>query len=120
MLIFFKLIFINDLTFKPLKPLKYSVAFFLNKKCINHVNQTVKTDNILKKLYIDVKNADNYIKSQKQKMGDAFYKLNITKILNVSQIPKPKTFNKNSFPEDIIDHIDKTMLYNNVANYIML
>ena len=88
------------------------MSFFLNKKCINHVNQTAKTDNILKKLYIDVKNADNYIKSQKQKMGDAFYKLNITKILNVSQIPKPKTFNKNSFPKDIIDHIDKTMLYN--------
>ena len=88
------------------------MSFFLNKKCINHVNQTAKTDNILKKLYVDVKNADNYIKSQKQKMGDAFYKLNITKILNVSQIPKPKTFNKNSFPKDIIDHIDKTMLYN--------
>jgi len=88
------------------------MSFFLNKKCINHVNQTVKTDNILKKLYNDVKTADNYIKSQKQKMGDAFYKLNITKILNVAQIPKPNTFNKNSFPTEIINHIDKTMLYN--------
>ena len=44
------------------------MSFFLNKKCINHVNQTAKTDNILKKLYVDVKNADNYIKSQKQKI----------------------------------------------------
>ena len=59
------------------------MSFFLNKKCINHVNQTAKTDNILKKLYVDVKNADNYIKSQKQKMGDAFYKLNITKIFSL-------------------------------------
>ena len=27
------------------------MSFFLNKKYINHVNQTAKTDNILKKLY---------------------------------------------------------------------
>ena len=87
------------------------MSFFLNKNCINHVNQTTKTDNILKKLYKDVKNADEYINAQKRKDGDAFYKLNITKITNVSHIPKPKTFTSNSFPEEVIKHIDNSMLY---------
>ena len=87
------------------------MSFFLNKKCINHVSQTEKTDNILKKIYNDVKNADKYIASQKQKHGYNFYKLSITKITHVNQIPKPKTFTASNFPKEIISHIDKNMLY---------
>ena len=84
------------------------MSFFLEKKCINHSEQTNKTDHILKKLYHDIKRADSFIKS---KEGDHFYKLNITKIHNVSQIPKPKSFSPESFPAEIREHIDKHMLY---------
>ena len=55
------------------------MSFFLEKKCINHSEQTTKTDNILKKLYYDIKQADTFIKAQKAKEGTSFYKLNIIK-----------------------------------------
>ena len=87
------------------------MSFFLEKKCINHSEQTTKTDNILKKLYYDIKRADTFIKAQKAKEGTSFYKLNITKIHSVSQIPKPKSFNPDSFPTEIREHIDNHMLY---------
>jgi len=87
------------------------MSFFLEKKCINHSEHTTKTDNILKKLYYDIKRADTFIKAQKAKEGTSFYKLNITKIHSVSQIPKPKSFNPDSFPREIREHIDKHMLY---------
>ena len=87
------------------------MSFFLDKKCINHVKQTAKTKKILEQLYSDIKTADDFIKTQKTKEGDSFYKLNITKIQTVSQIPKPSSFNQSSFPKEIREHIDTEMLY---------
>ena len=88
------------------------MSFFLEKKCINHSEQTSKTNNILKQLYHDIKQGEAFVKAQKAKEGDSFYKLNITKITNISQIPKPKSFNPGSFPPEIRHHIDSNMLYN--------
>jgi hypothetical protein len=88
------------------------MSFFLDKKCINHVKQTSKTEKILKHLYSDIKKADSFIGTQKAKEGDSFYKLSITKIQGVSQIPKPKSFKPTSFPQEIREHIDTEMLYN--------
>jgi hypothetical protein len=87
------------------------MSFFLERKCINHVAQSSKTEKILKRLYSDIKSADAFIKSQKAKEGDSFYKLVVTKIHGVSQIPKPKSFNPSSFPEEVREHIDKEMLF---------
>jgi len=87
------------------------MSFFLERKCINHVAQSSKTEKILKRLYSDIKSADTFIKSQKEKEGDGFYKLVVTKIHGVSQIPKPKSFNPSSFPEEVREHIDKEMLF---------
>jgi hypothetical protein len=88
------------------------MSFFLEKKCINHSEQTYKTNNILKQLYHDIKEGEAFVKAQKAKEGDSFYKLNVTKITNVSQIPKPKSFNPGSFPPEVREHIDNNMLYN--------
>jgi len=88
------------------------MSFFLEKRCINHSEQTAKTNNILKQLYHDIKHGETFVKAQKAKEGDSFYKLNVTKIINVSQIPKPKSFNPGSFPPEIREHIDNNMLYN--------
>jgi len=87
------------------------MSFFLERKCINHVAQSSKTEKILKHLYSDIKRADSYINSQKTREGDGFYKLVVTKIHGVSQIPKPKSFNPSSFPEEVREHIDKEMLF---------
>jgi hypothetical protein len=88
------------------------MSFFLEKKCINHSEQTAKTNNILKQLYHDIKRGETFVKAQKAKEGNSFYKLNVTKLTNVSQIPKPKSFNPGSFPPEIREHIDSNMLYN--------
>jgi hypothetical protein len=91
------------------------MSFFLEKKCIKHVKQNSKTKHILKRLFKDISDADSFVKSkklQKESIGESFYKLNITKIMNVSQIPKPKSFNPSSFPDEIRYHIDNTMLHN--------
>lgn len=87
------------------------MSFFLDKRCINHVKQTSKTERTLKQLYSDIRNADSFIKMQKEKEGDGFYKLVVTKIHGVSQIPKPKSFNPSSFPQEVREHIDKEMLF---------
>ena len=87
------------------------MSFFLERKCINHVEKTYKTEKILKHLYSDIKQADSFIKAQKTKEGDGFYKLMVTKIHGISQIPKPKSFNPSSFPEEVREHIDKEMLF---------
>jgi hypothetical protein len=88
------------------------MSFFLERKCINHVQQNFKTERILKHLYSDIKRADAFIKAQKEKGGDGFYKLIVTKIHGVSQIPKPKSFNPSSFPKEVREHIDSDMLFN--------
>lgn len=91
------------------------MSFFLEKKCIKHVKQNSKTKHILKHLFNDISDADSFIKSkklQKESTGESFYKLNITKIMNISQIPKPKSFNPSSFPDEIRNHIDNNMFYN--------
>jgi len=87
------------------------MSFFLERKCINHVEKTSKTEKILKHLYSDIKQADSFIKAQKTKEGDGFYKLMVTKIHGISQIPKPKSFNPSSFPEEVRELIDKEMLF---------
>jgi len=87
------------------------MSFFLEKKCIYHSEQTKKTDQLLKKLYFDIKRADAFIASQKSKLGDRFYKLSITKIHTVSQIPRPSSFNQDDFPKEIREHINTSMLY---------
>jgi hypothetical protein len=90
---------------------KKLMSFFLDNKCINHVEQTQKTKKIITKLFKELKQADNEIKIKKQTEGSKFYKINIEKIVNISQVPKPKTFNASSFPIEIREHIDTATNY---------
>jgi len=87
------------------------MSFFLEKKCIYYSEQTEKTDRILKKLYHDLRRADTFVKQQKLKEGDRFYKVTVAKIHSISQIPRPSSFNQSSFPKEIREHIDASMLY---------
>ena len=90
---------------------KLLMSFFLDNKCINHVERTNKTTNILKKLFKELKDAVAYIHLKKQNEGAQFYKIHIEKITNISQVPKPKTFNPTSFPKEIREHIDTETSY---------
>jgi hypothetical protein len=90
---------------------KNLMSFFLENKCINHVEQTPKTKKTITKLFRELKQADTYIKLKKQTEGSKFYKINIEKIVSVSQVPKPKTFNSSSFTKEIREHIDTATNY---------
>ena len=90
---------------------KNLMSFFLENKCINHVEQTPKTKKTITKLFRELKQADTDIKLKKQTEGSKFYKINIEKIVNISQVPKPKTFNAITFPKEIREHIDTATNY---------
>jgi hypothetical protein len=57
----------------------------------------------LRELYNKINEAYHYCKN-------LHYRTSIKKIVNVSQIIKPLNFNTNSFPEIVMNHIDKTMI----------
>jgi hypothetical protein len=78
------------------------MSFFLDKKCVEQVHQNKQTDSILERLYYDIHNAHEYVRTLKVKPT-----LKINAIQNVKQIPKPKTFPNNSFTDEIRRHIDE-------------
>ena len=78
------------------------MSFFLDKKCVKQVHQNKQTDSILERLYYDIHNAHEYVRTLKVKPT-----LKINAIQNVKQIPKPKTFPNNSFTDEIRRHIDE-------------
>jgi hypothetical protein len=86
---------------------KLLMSFFTKSKYINHVNQTPRTDKIIKQLYNDILNAYNYLLSLKKTRGSNFYSVTTKKIHSSTQIIRPKNFNSNSFPEEIRKHIDE-------------
>lgn len=83
------------------------MSFFFKNNCLLPLKQNNKTNNILTKLYNEIKSGFIYINDIKSKMGVSFYNLNVENITNISQIPKPTTFPSNSFPNEVIKHIDK-------------
>ena len=82
------------------------MLFFTKNKHINKVHQTKKTENILKELYNDIFNAYKYLMQLKQK-GNSYFTFNIKKLINATQISRPKNFNSNSFPDLVRKHIDQ-------------
>jgi hypothetical protein len=81
------------------------MLFFTKNKHINKVNQSRKTETILKKLHNDIMDAYKYLMQLKQK-DSAYFSFNIKKLLNASQITKPQNFNSKSFPDIVRKHID--------------
>ena len=86
------------------KQSKQLMLFFSKNKHLNYVKQTNKTNSILRDLYTEIIEANNYIKKQVK------YKYTIKKILTATQITKPQNFNAKSFPEIVRNHIDELMM----------
>jgi len=86
------------------------MSFFVKNNCIKPLKQTKKTDSIIINLYKEILHGVSYIQNMKVKMGTSFYKIKITNITNVIQIPKPITFPPNAFPSSIRKHIDDNIL----------
>jgi len=84
---------------------KQLMLFFTKNKHINHVHQTKRTNTIIKELYNDILTAYKYLLSLKQKGN--IYNVTTKKILTATQISKPQSFNSNSFPDIVRNHIDE-------------
>jgi hypothetical protein len=81
------------------------MLFFTKNKHINQVIQSKKTDNILKELYHDIMESYKYLMQLKQK-GNSYFSFNIKKLINPTQITRPKNFNSKNFPDLVRKHID--------------
>jgi hypothetical protein len=86
------------------KQSKELMLFFTKNKHLNYSKQTNKTNNILRELYNEILEANNYVKKQIK------FRHMIKKILSATQITKPLNFNAKSFPEIVRNHIDELMM----------
>ena len=85
--------------------------FFIKNNHINHVNQNSKTKKYIKTLYYNMLDAYDYINNLKQTDHQQLHQINIKKINNIVDIPKPNSFNRNAFPEQVIKIIDEKSSY---------
>lgn len=93
------------------------MSFFAKNNCLKQLKQTKKTDNILKKLYNDIKNGVSYINEEKTKKGKSFYQLKIVNINKITQIPRPTTFPPHAFPTQVKSHIDANSMTSLTYNF---
>ena len=84
---------------------KQMMSFFTKNNHINIIKQTKRTDGILTELYGDICEARKYLEGVKKR--DGYYIITTRKIETTSQIPMPKYFNSNSFPETVRKHIEQ-------------
>jgi len=85
------------------------MSFFLENNYILNVEETNQSNKILHELYEEIVKANKYLHMIKNAKGNDFYNVKVKKITSVSQIPKPKNFNANSFPDKIRSHIDESI-----------
>ena len=92
------------------KKSKQLMLFLTKSKYIHPLQNTNKTNTIIKELYHDILNANQFLLSIKEKKGN-YYNLKTNKINTASQISKPKNFNSKSFPESVRKHIDESTIF---------
>jgi len=86
---------------------KKLMNFFINKKCLKgDESLTRNTQTILKRFYKEIQQANKVSEGVLMRDG---YRLSIERITTITEIPKPKLFNANAFPEEVRKHIDETM-----------
>ena len=90
---------------------KILMEYLIENPCIPQpAPQTRKTEQIFTKFFHEIKEAVGYLEARKKKEGN-FYKLRVSKIATIYQIPKPSQFNANSFPSEVRQHIDEHSQY---------
>jgi hypothetical protein len=87
------------------KKSKQLMLFFTKNRHIHNIEQTAKTNAIIKELYNDILESYNFVLHLKNTKKN-YYNLTIQNIITVSQITKPKHYNADSFPQIIRNHID--------------
>lgn len=85
------------------------MTYFNNNNIISHVKPSNKTILLLSELYKSIVESYNFLLTLKEK-HNKIYNIKIKHITNVSQISKPKSFNQNSFPEIVRNHINNNSM----------
>jgi hypothetical protein len=85
--------------------------FFIKNNHINHISQNIKTKRFIKSIYENILDAYEYTHNLQQQKEEKNNNFNIKKINNINDIPKPKTFNINAFPEEIMKTINTFSSY---------
>jgi hypothetical protein len=89
------------------------MSFFVENNCLRPIKQTKATDIFFSNFFKEILSAVEYINEQKQickQKKQPFYNLKVTSIANVKQIPKPKTFSTDGFPDRARKTIDNYSL----------
>ena len=84
---------------------KQMMLFFTQNNYIHKVKHSKRTNGIIGELYKYIYQAHIYLTNLKQ--SGQYYNIATNKITNASHITRPKTFNLNSFPEEVRTHINK-------------
>ena len=91
---------------------KMIMNFLSKKNCIPILKHSKNTDQILLKLYAEIKVAAEYLAAIKaNKKFNDFYNVKITRINNISEIPKPRVYSDKAFPEKVRAHINENATY---------
>ena len=90
---------------------KLLMSFMAENKCLDYSVQNKRTTDVLIMLYNNILEAKQFIQNKKQReeSDSSFYKMKITSISTVKQIPKPKLFTADTFPEEARQHIDDSI-----------
>ena len=89
------------------------MSFFVENNCLIPMKQTKTTDNFFSHFFTEIINAAAFIDEQKRiskQNKQPFYKLRVTSIDHIKQIPKPKTFSVHGFPDKARKTIDEYAL----------
>jgi len=92
------------------KESKKLMSMFLYNDCVVKSVPDSETTKVLEYLYAEIHGGYEFVKSRKKQMGASFYHYETAHITNIRDIPKPKTFPPNSFPESVRNHIDNHTL----------
>jgi hypothetical protein len=93
------------------------LSYFIENNCIKHDKQTNKTDTILLKLYDDIMEANIFLQKKNQIKRE---KTSVLKITSKSQILRPSIFNYQSFPKNVMDHIEHHSKFMLTYNFFSL
>lgn len=85
---------------------KYIEFFINNGNKIPHTKLSQNAINVINIIFNDIINAYKYIQYQKNE-HNIFFNVEIKYLETIKQIPKPNTFDSNSFSLEVITHIDK-------------
>jgi hypothetical protein len=86
------------------KQSKDLILFFSKNKYLNYVKNTNKTNSILRHLYNEIQEANDYVKKQIK------HTYTIKKIQTATQITKPQNYSTRNFPDVVRNHINEVMM----------